>query len=229
MTVMIYAMNKDTGKILWTYQAPELVNAWPAVAGNYLIWPIGSGTAPSVVAFNLETPGAAPQVGISRPANGGTVEGTNVIVTAWVKNFDLMNALGQANVAGEGHLRYFMDVAASITPGQPAITAAGTYTPSPYAYYLWTNVTPGMHTFSVELVTNDNTPLSPPVVERDCERGPPPARSHPGADPGALMTGGTFEHVESASVVAHPGADPVLPVPGRRPSCQLFAERSVTV
>jgi len=161
---MIYAVNKDTGKIVWTYQAPGLVNAWPAVAGNYLVWPIGSGTAPSVVAFDLATPGAAPQVGIARPAAGATVEGTNVIVTAWVKNFDLVNELGKANVAGQGHLHYFMDVQAPTTPGQPAITAAGTYVPTPYAYYTWSNVTPGMHTFSVELVNNDHTPLNPPVV-----------------------------------------------------------------
>jgi outer membrane protein assembly factor BamB len=162
---MIYAMNKDTGSIVWTYHAPGLVNSWPAVAGNYLVWPVGSGTAPSVVAFDLGVPGAAPQVGISRPADGGTVEGTTVVVTAWVKNFDLANELGHANVAGEGHLHYFMDVQAPTIQGQPAITTPGTYAPTPYAYYVWTNVTTGMHTFSVELVNNDHTPLNPPVVD----------------------------------------------------------------
>jgi outer membrane protein assembly factor BamB len=162
---MISALDKDTGEIVWTYQAPGLINAWPAVAGNTLVWPVGSGTAPSVVAFSIGTPGAAPQLGIARPAPGATVEGSTVVVTAWVKNFALVNKPGQANVAGEGHLHYFLDVDAPTTPGQPAITAAGTYVATPYLYTVWSNVTTGTHTLSVELVNNDNTPLNPPVVE----------------------------------------------------------------
>jgi outer membrane protein assembly factor BamB len=162
---MIYAVNKDTGEIVWTYQAPGLVNSWPAVAGDNIVWPVGAGTAPSVIAFDLATPGAAPQVGIATPAANATVEGSTVVVTAWVKNFDLADNLGQAKVAGQGHLHYFMDVQAPTTPGQPAVTTPGTYVPTPYAYTVWRNVSTGIHTFSVELVNNDHTTLNPPVVD----------------------------------------------------------------
>jgi outer membrane protein assembly factor BamB len=39
----IYAFNKTTGDLLWTYQAPAGITAWPAVAGEYLVWPAGGG------------------------------------------------------------------------------------------------------------------------------------------------------------------------------------------
>lgn len=161
---MIYALNKETGDTSWTYQAPGRINAWPAVAGNNLIWPVGSGTAPAVVAFDLVTPGAPPQVGIGQPADNGTVEGTSIVVTAWVRDFNLVNKTGQANAAGEGHLLYSMDLPPSIASKHPTNTSNGTSAASPYGYYTWTNVTPGMHNFSVELVNNDGTPLSPPAV-----------------------------------------------------------------
>ncbi|HTY81255.1 MAG TPA: cupredoxin domain-containing protein [Dehalococcoidales bacterium] len=88
----------------------------------------------------------------------------NVTVSVQVSNFNLIDKLGQANVPGQGHLHYFMDVDAPTTPGQPAITTPGTYAATAATSYTWTNVGGGSHKFSVELINNDHTPLVPPVV-----------------------------------------------------------------
>ena len=39
----IYAFNRITGENLWSYQAPASITAWPAITGDYLIWPAGRG------------------------------------------------------------------------------------------------------------------------------------------------------------------------------------------
>jgi glucose dehydrogenase len=50
---MIYAFNKKTGTEVFTYQAPAGINAWPAVAGNTIIWPAGVGSTPTLIALRL--------------------------------------------------------------------------------------------------------------------------------------------------------------------------------
>lgn len=105
-----------------------------------------------------------PQINIIEPKNGSEIAAGNVTVSVDVMNFNLANKLGMANVAGEGHIHYFVDAAAPIAQGKPAITKPGTYLPTANTSFTWTNVAAGMHNFSVELVNNDHTPLSPPVV-----------------------------------------------------------------
>jgi plastocyanin len=51
------------------------------------------------------------------------------------------------------------------TPGVPAVTEPGTYAVSISNTYTWTDVSEGTHTFSVELVNNDHTPLEPAVYK----------------------------------------------------------------
>lgn len=105
-----------------------------------------------------------PSLTITLPQNGATISASNVTVSIQVSNFNLVNKLGQGNVAGEGHVHYFKDVAAPTTPNQPAVTSPGTYVATVDTSYTWTNVAVGMHNFSVELVNNDHTPLNPPVI-----------------------------------------------------------------
>jgi plastocyanin len=105
-----------------------------------------------------------PQISITEPKDGSEVAAGNVTVFVEVMNFDLVNKLAMASVAGEGHIHYFMDAAAPTAQGKPAITKPGTYVPTVNTSYTWTNVAMGMHNFSVELVNNDHTPLSTPVV-----------------------------------------------------------------
>lgn len=106
-----------------------------------------------------------PAIKITAPADGSTVPAGNITVTVQVSNFNLVDKLGQANAPDQGHIHYFMDVDAPITPGKPAVTPAGTYAATAATSYAWPNVTPGTHTFSVELVNNDHTPLIPEVVD----------------------------------------------------------------
>jgi outer membrane protein assembly factor BamB len=160
----IYAYKAKTGEQVWTYKAPGSINAWPSVTADTIVWPVGLGAVPSVLVFKLGA-NTIPVLNIS-PADGATVTSGNVTVSAQVFNFNVVDKQGQPAVAGEGHLHYFMDVDAPTTPGQPATAANGTWTTTASESYTWTNVAPGPHTFSVELVNNDHTPLVPPVVAK---------------------------------------------------------------
>jgi hypothetical protein len=103
---------------------------------------------------------------ILTPRDGSIVVGTDVTIMAQVANYNLAGKLGGANAGREGHLHYFMDVAAPTVVGQPAFTAPGTYADTADNSYTWKNVTPGSHTFSLELVNNDHTPLDPAVTTK---------------------------------------------------------------
>ena len=48
---MIYALQRDTGRVAWQFEAPAGVNAWPAVAGDTIVWPCGTGSKPSLIAL----------------------------------------------------------------------------------------------------------------------------------------------------------------------------------
>jgi hypothetical protein len=106
-----------------------------------------------------------PSIEITSPENGATVSAGALHVDVLVSNFTLVDKLGQANVPGEGHIHYFLDVAAPDTPGKPAIPPAGSiWAATPSTTYSFENVPVGKHTLSAELVNNDHTPLSPPVI-----------------------------------------------------------------
>jgi hypothetical protein len=99
---------------------------------------------------------------LAPPANVYSIG--DITVNVDVTNFTIVDKQGQPAVAGEGHLHYFLDVTAPTTEGAPAVTTAGTWATTADLSYTWTNVGTGHHTLSVELVNNDHTPLSPPVV-----------------------------------------------------------------
>ena len=164
---MIYAFDAKTGEELLTYQAPAGINGWPAVTKDMIIWPCGVGTTPSMIALKLNgTPiPKTPSITISSPLNGATITGNSTTVKVQVSNFDIVDKLGQSNVNGQGHIHYFLDVTPPTTPGQPATTAQGTYVATTDTSYTWTNLSPGQHTFAVELVNNDHTPLEPAVTD----------------------------------------------------------------
>jgi hypothetical protein len=103
----------------------------------------------------------APSIQITSPNDKATIPAGNVTVNVHVDDLTMENKLGAANVEGQGHIHYFMDVPVPTTPGKPALTAAGTYYPTANTSYTWTNVMLGMHNFTVELVNNDHTPLNP--------------------------------------------------------------------
>ena len=47
----LLALSTVDGHQLWSYQAGGTINAWPAVAGNVLVWPLGGATPPQVLAL----------------------------------------------------------------------------------------------------------------------------------------------------------------------------------
>jgi plastocyanin len=107
-----------------------------------------------------------PNLVIASPRDGDTLPAGDITVTIGVTNFNIVDKQGQANVSHEGHVHYYLDVDAPTTAGKPAIPASGTWAHVASTTYTFTNVAPGMHNISVELVNNDHTPLDPPVVAK---------------------------------------------------------------
>jgi len=50
---MIYAFDKNTGHEEWKYQAPGGINGWPAVSRDMILFPVGLGSEPKLLAFKL--------------------------------------------------------------------------------------------------------------------------------------------------------------------------------
>ncbi len=101
---------------------------------------------------------------IISPADGATVPPGDITVTVQVTNFKIVDKQGQADVPGEGHVHFYLDVAPPTAPGKPAIPASGVWAHVSGTSYTFKNVPEGTHTIAVELVNNDHTPLNPPAV-----------------------------------------------------------------
>jgi plastocyanin len=50
---MVYALSRDSGEIVWTYQAPAGINGWMAATGDTILVPAGVGGSPQLVALRL--------------------------------------------------------------------------------------------------------------------------------------------------------------------------------
>ena len=99
------------------------------------------------------------------PANGAVLSSGAITVNVKVTNFNVVDKQGQANVPGEGHIHYYLDVPTPTTPGQQAIPSGGVWAHVSGTSYTFENVPVGLHTFYVQLVNNDHTPLSPNVTD----------------------------------------------------------------
>ncbi len=55
----VFALDRATGGTLWTWEAPGGINAWPAVAGDTIVWPIGMADPPRLVALRPQAGGDA--------------------------------------------------------------------------------------------------------------------------------------------------------------------------
>ncbi len=108
--------------------------------------------------------GASPIILIALPIDVSIVPAGDVTVSTIVSNFNLVDKTGQANNAGEGHIIYYLDVTPPRLPGNSALTSGGTCAASAALSYTWHNVGVGYHRFFVELVNNDNTPLTPAIT-----------------------------------------------------------------
>jgi outer membrane protein assembly factor BamB len=61
---IIYALAREDGAIVWSLAIPGGINAWPSVAGDTILFPVGIASPPMLVALRLGAPGTlpAPQV-----------------------------------------------------------------------------------------------------------------------------------------------------------------------
>ena len=107
----------------------------------------------------------SPYIYITYPPFDGGVESGNVSVTVLVENFTLATPGIGGKVQGEGHIIYYKDVIPPVSPGIPAFTGEGTFQVTNETQATWDGVQQNTHTFSVQLVNNDNTPLLPPVID----------------------------------------------------------------
>jgi hypothetical protein len=106
----------------------------------------------------------APSLDIITPQEGATVPAGDVTVTIRAGNFRIVDKEGQANVRGEGQVHFYMDVGTvPSTPGSLAIPSAPDIRWARVAgtEYTFTDIPPGTHTFTVQLVNNDQTPVTP--------------------------------------------------------------------
>ena len=104
-----------------------------------------------------------PSVTITSPTEGAIIPPGNVTVTVDVKNFKLVNKLGQMDVAGEGHINYYFDVPVPTSSSKLATTGVGTFVRTTDTSWIWPNVAPGLHNFSVQLANNDYSNVIPLV------------------------------------------------------------------
>jgi len=107
-----------------------------------------------------------PLVVLISPNNGEVRDSGDVEVRIYLQNFSIVPDTAQGNKAGEGHVIYYLNASAPLKQGAPATTTPGTFAVSTETSYTWPNVPPGQHTFTVQLVNNDNTPLNQPVTVR---------------------------------------------------------------
>jgi Domain of unknown function (DUF4399) len=124
-----------------------------------------------------------PSVTISRPEEGSTVDGPDVEVCTDVKNFDVVDRIGEEPQAGEGHIHFYLDqVAIPIDDDDPAVTEEGTYHATVQTCHTWEDLDEGEHAFAVQLVDNDHSALAKPILDEvevtvELEASPSPART----------------------------------------------------
>lgn len=121
-----------------------------------------------VVLSGCTTTPETPTVRITSPANGATLRAGDIRIDTDVQNFNVVDKQGQSNVTGEGHVHFYMDVSpVPSAAGQPAIPAApgAVWAHVSDTEYTFANVQPGTHTFAVQLVNNDHTPVVPAVSD----------------------------------------------------------------
>ena len=63
-----------------------------------------------------------------------------------VSEFELVDRLGQENVAGEGHIHFFLDITPPSLLGKDLVPAEGLYGDTRETAYYWENIGLGEHT-----------------------------------------------------------------------------------
>jgi hypothetical protein len=109
------------------------------------------------------TKAVSPSILIMSPESGFVSNTGDVTITVKVLSFTLVEKVGQTNVVGEGHIVYYLDVDVPKTQGAQATTAQDTYAVTSATSHTWHSLKAGHHMLRVQLVNNNNTPLSDPI------------------------------------------------------------------
>ncbi len=154
----------------------------------------------------MPSPLPAPVIKITAPSGNIVPQIGKVIVTVEVTNFNIADKLGKDNAPNEGHIHYFLDVDAPTNPGMPAIPASGVWAHVAATTYTFSNVGPGTHTISVELVNNNHIPLSPAVLAKvTITVQSPTSTSTPGSSVSINLTAQGFRF-DKSTITAAAGA-----------------------
>jgi hypothetical protein len=139
--------------------APGMLKFWPVYFFLIVLIILPSCNGAS----NQTAISGIPKITIAAPT--GNVPAGNIDVVVNVSNFTLLDKEKNKNKLGEGHIIYYLDVPVPTYYDHPAITLSGTYQADFKTSYTWQNISPGIHTISVQLVNNDNKPLPSPAVD----------------------------------------------------------------
>lgn len=145
-----------------------------------------------------------PEIKINSPQTGMT--GGDLTISVHVSNFELVKGAVAGHDFGKGHVIYYMDVPVPVYYEHSATSKAGTYAISNETSYTWKGVTPGEHTFSVQLVKGDDTPLPVPAIDRMTTNVGPP-NGNPGiqilfpADGSSLPPGNIAMTVKASNFI----------------------------
>lgn len=138
--------------------------------------------AMAMLVLSMPTPAAAqgPTLSVNAPQNGAMINTDTVTINFTTSNIKLVPTSipvaeagkhPEANHQGEGHLHFVLDL-------QPLVVWEKA---DPYAF---TNVPPGEHQLVVEVVQNDHSSFSPPVMQHiQFRSGMPKGLPVTGADP----------------------------------------------
>lgn len=156
---------------------------WPfLVAGAAAALAVGCGGGSS----NHSSPGGGvPAFQITAPVASATVNSATLNVAVQATNFQFTPASG-TNVAGRGHVNYWLDADPT---SDPALAGAQQ---SSVATWQVPAMTAGAHTLYVELRNNDGTPLSPRVLHSVAFTYTPGAPATPAFQITAPTAGGSI-------------------------------------
>lgn len=112
---------------------------------------------------DVNTSDEPPEIQIITPLDGSQLQPDHILIALKINNFTISKkSMGEINHEGQGHLIYYLDENPPVNQGQWATT--DTSITSLNVYHLWKDVKEGRHVLSVQLVNNDDTPLSVPVI-----------------------------------------------------------------
>jgi len=102
-----------------------------------------------------------PALRIISPTTDAAISGGKTTVTVEVRNADLSSGAASAK---SYHLHYYLDATIPTAHDGSAIPATGAWASSTKTTHEWSITGAGLHVLAVQLVTQDDRPLDPPVV-----------------------------------------------------------------